>query len=239
MNPTSEQDAARAALRRAVESAVDLAVMERGPNGVDQADIHRAFRHRGASRATIYRWLAGALRRHRRKFDRTSVELTAPPPQPCAMAASPDAMQAVASAMAAAAAALEAATAAVAAAQGIVTAMAESKPALAGGAGAAERALERLADAPGALCLRDAAKALRVRPGCLVEMMRREGWVFSSADGRRLVGYQQRVEAGEILHRPIELPGGRIEVQALLTPKGLRRLALDFEASSERQRHSR
>ncbi|MBU8545780.1 MULTISPECIES: phage antirepressor KilAC domain-containing protein [Roseomonadaceae] len=233
MNPTADQDTARVALRRAVEAAVDLAAMECGPSGVDQACIHRAFRHRGASRATVYRWMAGALRRHSRQLGQTLVEVTpAPPTQPCAMTASPDALKAVA-------AALEAAAAAVAAAQGLITAMAEGKPVQADAAGAAEHALARLVEAPGALCLRDAAKALRVGPGFLVEEMRRRGWLFSSADGRRLVGYQERVEAGEILHRPVELPGGRVEVQALLTSKGLKRLALALEASTARQRHSR
>ena len=88
-------------------------------------------------------------------------------------------------------------------------------------------AMERLSGAKGALCLRDAAKALQVRQTDLIQWLQRHGWIHKR-EGTSWKAYHQRIEQGVLTHRVVTRGTGgdeRIYDQVLVTPKGVARLA--------------
>jgi phage antirepressor YoqD-like protein len=91
------------------------------------------------------------------------------------------------------------------------------------------QALDRLATATGALCLTDAAKALKVRPTDLFGYLRNHGWIYRRHDRGNYIGYQDRTKAGLLEHRvtTIQRPDGtkKMVEQVLITPKGLAHLS--------------
>lgn len=88
-------------------------------------------------------------------------------------------------------------------------------------------ALDRIADARGALCLTDAAKALQMRPSDLIDWMQAHGWIHKRV-GTAWRPYQQRIDKGQMVLKVVTRGEGaetRIFDQAKVTPKGLARLA--------------
>lgn len=88
-------------------------------------------------------------------------------------------------------------------------------------------ALDRIADARGALCLTDAAKALQMRRCDLLAWMQQHGWIHKRA-GTAWLPYQRRIDQGQMVLKVVTRGEGaetRLFDQALVTPKGLARLA--------------
>lgn len=91
-------------------------------------------------------------------------------------------------------------------------------------------ALDRIAGSKhGAMCVTDAAKALQVRRGDLIDWLLSHGWCYRRA-GRRghLVAYQAAIERGVLKHKVNTIDsddGPRTVQQVLVTPKGLASLA--------------
>lgn len=88
-------------------------------------------------------------------------------------------------------------------------------------------ALERIAAAPGALCLRDAAKALGVRQTDLIQWLQEHTWIHKRA-GSSWKAYQPRITQGVLTQKVVVRVAGadeRLYDQVLVTPKGLARLA--------------
>jgi phage antirepressor YoqD-like protein len=89
------------------------------------------------------------------------------------------------------------------------------------------QALGRIADARGALCLTDAAKALQMRPSDLIAWMQQHTWIHKRA-GTSWLAYQPRIASGMLVHKVVTRGDGseqRLYDQVLVTPKGLARLA--------------
>lgn len=88
-------------------------------------------------------------------------------------------------------------------------------------------ALDRIAEAKGAVCLTDAAKALQMRPSDLIDWMQAHGWIHKRV-GTAWRPYQQRIDKGQMVLKVVTRGDGsdtRIFDQAKVTPKGLARLA--------------
>jgi phage antirepressor YoqD-like protein len=88
-------------------------------------------------------------------------------------------------------------------------------------------ALDRIADARGALCLTDAAKALQMRLSDLISWMQEHSWIHKRA-GSAWLAYQPRITSGVLVHKVVERGQGsdvRVFGQVLVTPKGLTKLA--------------
>ncbi|WP_200960935.1 phage antirepressor KilAC domain-containing protein [Noviherbaspirillum sp. Root189] len=91
-------------------------------------------------------------------------------------------------------------------------------------------ALDRIATAEGALNLTAAAKTLQLGPIKFCESLRKMGWIYYRPGGKRNLGYQDKVQAGWLIHkvRRVVLPDGseKIVEQVLVTPRGLAKLAI-------------
>lgn len=88
-------------------------------------------------------------------------------------------------------------------------------------------AFERIADAQGALCLTDAAKALQLPRGKFIAWLQEHTWIHKRV-GTSWQAYQPRIAQGVLVHKVVTRGAGaeeRIYGQVLVTPKGLARLA--------------
>jgi phage antirepressor YoqD-like protein len=92
------------------------------------------------------------------------------------------------------------------------------------------KALDRIATAQGSLSVRDAAKVLQVRPIDLSRYLKTHRWIFKQ--GQEWRAYQSRINSGLVEHKEVTIwanPVDKIMIQVRVTPKGLARLAEDFE----------
>lgn len=91
-------------------------------------------------------------------------------------------------------------------------------------------ALDRIATADGSMCVRDAAKALQLRPIDLTRWLQAHGWVYRRQGNAQLLGYQDKVQTGYLEHKVtvVSRTDGTEKVveQVRVTPKGLARLAV-------------
>ncbi|PLT20480.1 DNA-binding protein [Ralstonia mannitolilytica] len=91
-------------------------------------------------------------------------------------------------------------------------------------------ALDRIATAEGSMCVRDAAKALQLRPIDLTRWLQAHGWVYRRQGNAQLLGYQDKVQTGYLEHKVtvVSRTDGTEKVveQVRITPKGLARLAV-------------
>ena len=88
-------------------------------------------------------------------------------------------------------------------------------------------AFERIADAQGAMCLTDAAKALQLPRGKFIAWLQEHTWIHKRI-GTSWQAYQPRIAQGVLVHKVVTRGAGaeeRIYGQVLVTPKGLARLA--------------
>lgn len=88
-------------------------------------------------------------------------------------------------------------------------------------------ALERISSARGAVCLRDAAKALDMRPSDLIAWMQQHSWIYKRP-GTSWKAYQPRITTGLLTMKVVTRGEGeseRLYDQVLVTPRGLARLA--------------
>jgi len=95
-------------------------------------------------------------------------------------------------------------------------------------------ALDRIADADGSLCVRDAAKSLGMKPRALYTWLAAHAWIFRR--GKEWHAYQNHVDAEHLRMRAVPVPyttdagaRTRLHQQVLLTAKGLTRLAAMLE----------
>ncbi|MFG1247610.1 antA/AntB antirepressor family protein [Xanthobacter flavus] len=90
-------------------------------------------------------------------------------------------------------------------------------------------ALERIATAEGSLCITDSAKALQVRPKDLFDYLRAHNWIYRRAGAAHDVGYQARVNAGDLEHKVTTVLRAdgteKVVEQVRVTPRGLAKLA--------------
>ena len=93
-------------------------------------------------------------------------------------------------------------------------------------------ALSRIARADGSLCLTDAAKALQQRPKDLISYLSSHHWIYRRAGGDHWVGYQQRLQNGDLEHKVATVLRAdgteKMTEQVRLTPAGLAKLAKLF-----------
>lgn len=90
-------------------------------------------------------------------------------------------------------------------------------------------ALERIAEAEGSLCLRDAAKALQVRPIALRNLLLAQRWIYGRPGHSGWLAYQDRIQQGLLTHKVTTLArldgADKVVEQVRITPKGITRLA--------------
>lgn len=99
---------------------------------------------------------------------------------------------------------------------------------------------DRLVDATGTLCLRDAAKTLQVQPSRLNRWMNLNGWIYRRPGKGSWIAYQSRIQSGHLIHKLtpyVDRNTGddKVSEQVRVTGKGLVLLAkrLDINLSSE------
>ena len=94
-------------------------------------------------------------------------------------------------------------------------------------------ALNRLTVSDGSLNITDAAKSLQINPKAFFTYLRHESWIYTRAGSADNIAYQDKIRAGYLEHKLttiIKADGSeRTVTQARVTPRGLARLALDFE----------
>lgn len=88
---------------------------------------------------------------------------------------------------------------------------------------------ERIAGAEGSLCLRDAAKALQVRPCDLKSQLIAKHWIYGRPGHGGWLAYQDKIQQGLLVHKVTTIQtdddSARVVEQVRVTPKGLTRLA--------------
>lgn len=91
------------------------------------------------------------------------------------------------------------------------------------------QALERISDAEGSLCMRDAAKTLQVRPVDLKNWLIVNRWIYGRPGHSGWLAYQDRIQQGVMCHKvsAVQREDGteKIVEQPRITPKGLARIA--------------
>lgn len=92
-----------------------------------------------------------------------------------------------------------------------------------------QRALDRIAEADGSICITSAAKHLQMRPKDLFAWMRQNGWIYKRTGSVAYLGYSSKTQAGLLEHKvtTVHRSDGseKITEQVRVTPKGLTRLA--------------
>ena len=91
-------------------------------------------------------------------------------------------------------------------------------------------AFERISDAQGSLCLRDAAKSLQIQPVKFNQLLQELKWIYRRQGNKNFLGYQDKVQSGFITHKITtitDLGTGEDKIceQVRITPKGLAKLA--------------
>jgi len=92
------------------------------------------------------------------------------------------------------------------------------------------QALDRIANADGMYGLQAAGKILQQQPNKFIQWLRSEGWIYKRPGGKTNYPYSDKSNAGYMTTKAviIQRPDGSDEVreQAMVTPKGLEKLAL-------------
>ncbi len=97
-------------------------------------------------------------------------------------------------------------------------------------------AIQRLAAAEGAICITDAAKQLGLTPSKLFDFLQANRWIYRRGGSTRWIAMQPRIRSGFLKHKVTALKPDtetgieRAAFQALVTPKGLTRLAEIFQS---------
>lgn len=90
-------------------------------------------------------------------------------------------------------------------------------------------AFRRIADADGLCCISSAAKALQMGPLELFKRLSAERWIFRRVSGANWTAHQRVIDAGLMAHKLVSGADGRQFSQAMLTAKGMARLATLLE----------
>ena len=96
-------------------------------------------------------------------------------------------------------------------------------------------ALDLIAAADGSMCLTNAAKALQRRPKEVIDFLSHNMWIYRRGGSSTWCAYQSKIQAGLLEHKVTtkEISDGttRIYEQALVTPRGLAKLASLFSTA--------
>jgi len=96
-----------------------------------------------------------------------------------------------------------------------------------------------LAGADGALCITNAAKALKVRPKDLFAWLSSHGWIYRRTGGAGWLGYQARLQSGHLEHKltTVERTDGteKVTEQVRVTAKGMAKLAEVFGSGMDKE----
>ena len=96
-------------------------------------------------------------------------------------------------------------------------------------------AYERIAEADGTLCIRDAAKALQMRPIDLTNHLVAKGWIYRRPGTKEWSAYQPKLSSLLMRHKLATIPHEdgheRVRTQVRITPKGIGRLAEELALS--------
>ena len=88
---------------------------------------------------------------------------------------------------------------------------------------------DRIATSDGAMCITDAAKTLQVQPKMLFKWLFEKEWIYRRNGSKNWVAHQTRLRSGVMAHKTTTFQIGEGEektvTQALITPKGLTKLA--------------
>jgi len=95
------------------------------------------------------------------------------------------------------------------------------------------QALERIAISDGSMCITDAAKTLQVQPKSLFSFMRAHSWIYTRQGSSEYIAYQGKLQAGLLEHKTTVVTRSdgseKTTTQVRVTPKGLTRLAKEFQ----------
>ena len=98
-------------------------------------------------------------------------------------------------------------------------------------------ALERLTEADGTFCFRDAAKQLNLNPKNLAEWLSANNWAYKNGSTKSpWIAYQSRIDAGLMMHKTTETKSAdgitTIRSQARITAKGLTTISKTIEKAN-------
>ncbi len=95
------------------------------------------------------------------------------------------------------------------------------------------QALERIAISDGSLCITDAAKTLQVQPKALFMFLDSHHWTYTRQGDNTRIAYQAKLQSGLLEHKTTVVTRSdgseKTTTQVRVTPKGLTRLAREFE----------
>lgn len=95
------------------------------------------------------------------------------------------------------------------------------------------QALERIAVSDGSLCITDAAKTLQVQPKALFQFLDAHHWTYTRQGDNTRIAYQAKLQSGLLEHKTTVVTRSdgseKTTTQVRVTPKGLTRLAREFE----------
>ena len=97
-------------------------------------------------------------------------------------------------------------------------------------------ALERLSDSEGAMTITSAAKSLKLNRNKLIAWMEDNKWVYRAGGIGDLIAYQNRIDAGLMIHRATGYTGHsgeHIKSQARVTAKGLATISKQIEKARQ------
>jgi prophage antirepressor-like protein len=90
-------------------------------------------------------------------------------------------------------------------------------------------ALDRIADARGALTFTEAAKVLKLGRNELLDWLHQHRWIYRASGNGRWMGYREKEQQGLIWHRVSRIPShdgpDKVAQSALITAKGVAKLA--------------
>lgn len=95
------------------------------------------------------------------------------------------------------------------------------------------QALERIAISDGSLCITDTAKTMQVQPKALFAFLDAHHWTYTRQGDNTRIAYQAKLQAGLLEHKTTVVTRSdgseKTTTQVRVTPKGLARLAREFE----------
>jgi phage antirepressor YoqD-like protein/phage regulator Rha-like protein len=95
------------------------------------------------------------------------------------------------------------------------------------------QALDRIAQSDGSLCITDAEKTLQVQPKALFAFLDAHHWTYTRQGDNTRIAYQAKLQAGLLEHKTTVVTRSdgteKTTTQVRVTPKGLTRLAREFE----------
>lgn len=93
-------------------------------------------------------------------------------------------------------------------------------------------ALELLSESQGSLCLRDAAKTLKIPPQKFNAYLNEKKYIYKRGGVGDWIAHQPRIQSGILEHKPVSVPIGNgkslTKSQVVVTSKGLTKLAAIF-----------